>query len=156
MTKMPRLPFCWLMALGVGTALFGVFPDRLDTAATDALLLGCMDYRLTEGTECYVAGRSLGGKYDHVILAGASLGAITEKFPDRGKTFFEHLDVAIQLHQIHQVSGLDHRDCGASKTILEQDLPANRARGNGLQPRSSEHCQPRSRSGTRNSMSNSC
>jgi len=75
-----------------------------------------------------MSGRGMRGKYDHVILAGASLGAVTDKFPSWGKTFFEHLDVAIQLHQIHQVIVMDHRDCGAYKTILGQDLAANRAR----------------------------
>jgi carbonic anhydrase len=128
MTDVTRRHFCRLAALGGGAALFGAFPVGSDAASTDALLLSCMDYRLTEATERYMAGRSMRGKYDHVILAGASLGAITDKFPDWGKTFFEHLDVAIQLHQIHRVIVLDHRDCGAYKTILGQDLAANRAR----------------------------
>jgi len=124
-----RREFCRLAALGGGAALFGLTlaERRVRAATTDALLLSCMDYRLTDATERYMTGRGMRGKYDHVILAGASLGAVTTKFPDWGKTFFEHLDVAIQLHQIHQVMVLDHRDCGAYKTILGQDLAGNRA-----------------------------
>src|SRR5215510_15117175 len=117
MTDLTRRQFCRIAALGSGAALLGAsVPDRTDAAATDALLLSCMDYRLTDATERYMAGRGMRGKYDHVILAGAALGAVTDKFPSWGKTFFEHLDVAIQLHQIHQVIVIDHRDCGAYKT----------------------------------------
>jgi carbonic anhydrase len=52
------------------------------------------------------------------VLAGASLGAITDKYPAWNRTFWEHLDIAIKLHNIHQVIVMDHRDCGAYKVIL--------------------------------------
>jgi hypothetical protein len=81
-----------------------------------------MDYRLVNATERYMAGRGLKGKYDHVILAGASLGAITDKFPAWNKTFWEHLDVAIELHHVQKAIVLDHRDCGAYKVILGEDF----------------------------------
>ena len=131
MTRVNRRTFCRFAALGGGATLFSVaFPDRPSFAAgaADALLLSCMDYRLVGETERYMAGRGMRGKYDHVVLAGASLGAVTDTYPDWGRTFWEHLDVAIQLHQIHKVMVLDHRDCGAYKTILGQDLAANRTR----------------------------
>src|SRR5690606_13932058 len=51
-------------------------------------------------------------------LAGASLGAITDKYPAWNKTFWQHLDIAIQLHAVRRVIILDHRDCGAYKVIL--------------------------------------
>lgn len=120
-----RRQFCRLATLGGGAALFEVsFPRRTAhaAAAVDVLLLSCMDYRLVDETEHYMTGRGLRNKYDHIVLAGASLGAITDKFPDWGRTFWEHLDVAIQLHQVHKVMVLDHRDCGAYKTILGEDL----------------------------------
>ncbi len=65
-----------------------------------------------------MAGRSLTDKYDHLILAGAALGALTPKFPSWGQTFWEHLGIAITLHQIPKVIVLDHRDCGAYKVLL--------------------------------------
>lgn len=95
---------------------------------TDALLLSCMDYRLIEETGRYMSGRGLRNKYDHVILAGASLGALTEKYPDWSKTFWEHLDIAIQLHQIQKVIVMDHRDCGAYQVILGEDFSKDRAK----------------------------
>src|SRR5688572_12637156 len=87
-------------------------------AATEALLLSCMDYRLMDDIERYMSGRGLRDKYDHVVLAGASLGAITDKYPAWNQTFWEHLDIAISLHAIHSVIVMDHRDCGAYKVIL--------------------------------------
>jgi len=68
--------------------------------------------------ERYMSGRKLRDKYDHIVLAGASLGAITDKYPAWSKTFWEHLDIAIKLHNIHTVMVMDHRDCGAYKVIL--------------------------------------
>jgi carbonic anhydrase len=95
---------------------------------TDSLLLSCMDYRLLDETERYMANRGLRDKYDHVILAGASLGAITDKYPSWNQTFWEHLDVAIKLHGIKKVILLDHRDCGAYKAILGEDFSKDPAK----------------------------
>ena len=87
----------------------------------DALLLTCMDYRLENETLAWMDGRGLRDKYDHVVLAGASLGAQTQQRPDWGRTFWQHLDVAIQLHHVHKVIVLDHRDCGAYRVFLGAD-----------------------------------
>jgi len=65
------------------------------------------------------------GKYDQFILAGAALGAETDKFPAWGTTFWEHVQVAIDLHGIKKIIVMDHRDCGAYKAILGLDLAAN-------------------------------
>jgi carbonic anhydrase len=97
-------------------------------APTEALLLSCMDYRLTDDIVRYMDGRGLHDAYDHVVLAGAALGAQTRKHRAWGKTFWEHLDVALQLHHIRRVVLLDHRDCGAYKVLLGEDLAADAAR----------------------------
>lgn len=118
-----RRRFMRVAFLGAGTMLAqAARPAPVNAAETDALLLSCMDFRLVDETEAYMAGRGLRNKYDHIILAGASLGALTEKYPAWGKSFWEHLEVAIQLHQIHKVFVMDHRDCGAYKAILGEDL----------------------------------
>jgi hypothetical protein len=89
---------------------------------TEALLLTCMDFRLVDDTARYMASRGLTDKYDHIILAGAALGALTDKFPAWNQTFWDHVGVAIDLHKIHKVLVLDHRDCGAYKVILGEDF----------------------------------
>jgi carbonic anhydrase len=93
----------------------------LGAGKTDVLLLSCMDYRLVDYTLHYMVGRGLRDKYNHVVLAGASLGAITDKYPEWNKTFWDHLSLAIKLHSIRCVMVLDHRDCGAYKLILGED-----------------------------------
>jgi len=118
-----RRHFLALAGVGSAAMLLGFEPRLARAAGTaDSLLLSCIDYRLTSKTAAYMAGRGLKENYDQVILAGASLGAVTAKFPDWGKTFREHLDIAIQLHGIQRVILLDHRDCGAYKVILGKDL----------------------------------
>lgn len=93
-----------------------------DAHATEAAVLGCMDFRLVDDAERYFAGRGLRDRYDQLILAGGALGALNEKYPAWNATFWEHLEVAIALHHIHKVILLDHRDCGAYKVILGEDF----------------------------------
>jgi carbonic anhydrase len=116
-----RRKFLQLAAWGGAVILLDAssrLPQARAASATDALLLSCMDFRLMDENERYMSGRGLRDKYDHVVLAGASLGAITDKYPAWNKTFWEHLDIAIKLHNIHMVVVMDHRDCGAYKVIL--------------------------------------
>ena len=94
----------------------------------EALLLTCMDYRFTQDTERYMAGRGLRNKYYHVIIAGAALGAVapppTE--PAWKTTFWTHLATAIKLttdggRPLSRVIVIDHRKCGAYDLILGPD-----------------------------------
>lgn len=114
-----RRRFVQLAALASGVSLLGTPLSSAHAAgATEAMLLSCMDFRLMDEIDRYMHSRGLRDKYDHVVLAGASLGAVTDKYPAWSKTFWEHLDIAIQLHAIQKVIILDHRDCGAYKVIL--------------------------------------
>lgn len=116
-----------LAALGAGAALLSATPAVRAAGGTDVLLLSCMDFRLMDDVERYMSGRGLRDKYDHIVLAGASLGAVTDKFPAWNKTFWEHLDIAIKLHHVHKVMVLDHRDCGAYKVILGPEHAKDKA-----------------------------
>jgi hypothetical protein len=85
--------------------------------ATEALLLTCMDYRFVVHTAHFMATRGLADKYDHIVLAGASLGAITSSFHQWNATFWDHLGLSIRLHHIKRLIVLDHRECGAYREI---------------------------------------
>lgn len=123
-----RRDFLRLAGIGAAAALAGLPPLRSARAGqTDALLLSCMDYRLMDDVGHYMDGIGMTNKYDHIILAGASLGATTGKFPAWNQTFWEHLGVAIQLHHIHKVFVIDHRDCGAYKVVYSYDYGQDRA-----------------------------
>lgn len=120
-----RRNFLKQVLLGGGVSLLTAVPGvRLASASgvTEALLLSCMDYRLIDDTERYMSERGLRDRYDHVVLAGASLGAVTEEYPAWRETFWEHLEISIQLHDIKRVILMDHRDCGAYKVVLGTDL----------------------------------
>lgn len=127
----PRRNFLQVAVLGGGaTLLASMLPDRVANAAgiTEALLLSCMDFRLMDDVERYMAGRGLRDKYDHIVLAGAALGAVTDRYPAWNKTFWDHVGLAVDLHHIHKVIVMDHRDCGAYKVILGEDFAKNPAK----------------------------
>ncbi|MGH6989228.1 MAG: carbonic anhydrase [Stellaceae bacterium] len=128
-TAMDRHRFITLASAtgAAGLATLTSTPFARAAGDTDTLLLNCMDYRLTAKTTSYMAREGMAGKYDQVILAGASLGAVTDKYPDWGRTFREHLAIAIELHHIRRVIAIDHRDCGAYKVILGHDYAAHPA-----------------------------
>lgn len=121
-TGTSRRTFMQIASMGGAASLLMTTRSAARAAATtDALLLSCMDYRLMDDVEKYMSGRGLRDKYDHVVLAGASLGAVTDKYPAWNQTFWDHLDIAIELHDIKSVIVMDHRDCGAYKVILGAD-----------------------------------
>ena len=75
----------------------------------EVLLLTCLDFRFF--LEISEIMKDI--KYDHVILAGASLGAVWHEKPKWHETFFDHVGLAIRLHQVERVIVLEHRNCGA-------------------------------------------
>ncbi len=91
----------------------------------EALLLSCMDYRLIDHVgEFMRQDLKLTDEYDYVVLAGASLGVNNTKYPEWGATFWNHVGLAIQLHNIKKVIIIDHRNCGAYRLLLAKDYPA--------------------------------
>jgi hypothetical protein len=87
----------------------------------EALVLTCMDFRLVNEVGFLLNEHGLVNKYDQVILAGATLGVATDKYPAWAKTWWNHLDLAIKLHSIKRVIAIDHRDCGAYKLAFGKD-----------------------------------
>lgn len=95
------------------------------------LLLSCMDARLIDELADLMSRDNLTNRYDHVVLAGASLGALQEEYPHWREVFFDHLRLAIELHQIRDVYIVEHRNCGAYRRFLGKDYddsPADQAR----------------------------
>jgi carbonic anhydrase len=113
-----RRAFVQIAALGGGASLLLAAAPSRAAGHCDVLLLTCMDYRLQNEIADWMAKRGLRDNYDHVILAGAALGAVTDQRPAWNTTFADHLGAAIQLHGIKKVIVLDHRDCGAYRLLL--------------------------------------
>jgi hypothetical protein len=93
-----------------------------DAHEVEALVLTCMDFRLVNEVGFLLNEHGLVNKYDQIILAGATLGVATDKFPAWAETFWKHLELAIQLHSIKRVIAIDHRDCGAFKLAFGKDF----------------------------------
>lgn len=90
---------------------------RLSKAANVPLLmLTCMDSRYPHRIIQTMDSRGLRGKYDQLILAGASLGIVHKR--EWEITFLDQLGFAIKEHGVKEVMILDHRDCGAYKKLL--------------------------------------
>ena len=122
------------------------FPD---SKGAKVLVLGCIDPRFTALLSSFLVNyKDVQFIYDLFILAGASLGAnqsyttfptlrtppATGNYPSNiipslggtwGPTFFDHVGVAIALHQITEVWVFDHLDCGAYKAIKFGSLSAS-------------------------------
>jgi hypothetical protein len=91
------------------------------SSSIEALVLSCMDYRLVNEVGFLLNEHGLVNRYDQVILAGATLGVATDRYPAWAETFWSHLDLAIQLHSIRRVIAVNHRDCGAFKLAYGKD-----------------------------------
>lgn len=103
------------------TKLFEAQQETVSQHHAEALVLSCMDFRLTGAIADYMSSRGLAGQYDHVILAGGALGAVAENNAAWSDTFWQHLALARELHNINRVIIIDHRDCGACKKFIGPD-----------------------------------
>lgn len=115
----------WASMAGLGalTASCAQTPAPAQAHGADALLLSCMDYRLIDDLTRFMDGMGLRDRYDHVVLAGASLGVMNIAYPDWRYTFWEHLDFAVEKHGVHKVIAVDHRDCAAYPLMLSVEIP---------------------------------
>src|SRR5438093_8886968 len=113
-----------LLVAGGGALAF--VPSRARAANVEALALTCIDYRLVDDTVRFFETQRLTNEYDQVALAGASLAAVSPKFPASNAAFWDHVDIAKQLHHVKKVVFVDHRDCGAYKVAFGKDFAAAR------------------------------
>ena len=84
----------------------------------NVLLLSCMDLRLIDDIVPFMEGDNLANRYDQLVIAGAALGVIQHDHESWYDVFFQHLDIAVELHQIQDVYIMEHRHCGAYEKFL--------------------------------------
>lgn len=101
--------------------------DSGSSQSNNALVLSCMDLRVVDDIVAYFnaqrreSGGSLQNQFDFVTFAGAALGASTPLKEHWGRMFWEHLDLAIGLHDIKKVYIVEHQDCGAYKKLVQPE-----------------------------------
>lgn len=88
----------------------------------NVVLLSCMDLRLINELSAFMDRDNLTNRYDHLVMAGASLGPLQKTYPNWSDTFFEHLRIAIQLHHPEDVYIVEHRACGAYREFLKLEF----------------------------------
>lgn len=91
-------------------------------ARYNALLLSCMDLRLIDDIVDFMEGDNMSNRYDQLVFAGAALGVMQPKHAAWRDVFFQHLDIAVQLHGIRDVYIIEHRNCGAYAHFLGPDF----------------------------------
>ncbi|UFH56324.1 hypothetical protein [Spirosoma sp. KNUC1025] len=120
-----------------------VYPDfnQYQLPKKNVLVISCMDLRLTDDLVDFLHNDNLANRYDHFILAGASLCATTHhhslfkekvladygNFTHWKNNLFEHLQLAVDLHDIRDVYIIEHQDCGAYREFLKDGDFANNA-----------------------------
>ena len=110
---------------GLIAGAFALVPVMSRAAEVEALALTCIDYRLVDDGIRFIDGLGLTKNFDQVALAGASLAAVSDKFPSANKAFWDQLDIAASLHHVKKLVVLDHRDCGAYKVAFGKDYAPN-------------------------------
>src|SRR5580658_9728595 len=98
--KINRRSLGKLMAGAAGAA---ALPKAANAATVTALAITCIDYRLVDDAVKFFDGKHLTNDYDQVSLAGASLAAVSDKFPSSNAAFWDHIGIAKTLHHIKKV-----------------------------------------------------
>jgi carbonic anhydrase len=110
---------------GLIASAFALVPLASQAAEVEAFAITCIDYRLVDDGVHFIDGLGLTKNFDQVALAGASLAAVSDKFPSSNKAFWDQLEIAKTLHHVKRVVVLDHRDCGAYKVAFGPDYAPN-------------------------------
>ena len=109
------------LGMAAGVAGISLLPAESEAATVTTLAITCIDYRLVDDAVHFFDGKKMTNDYDQVSLAGASLAAVSDKFPSSNTAFWDHIAIAKQLHHIKKIVLLDHRDCGAYKVAFGKD-----------------------------------
>ena len=86
-----------------------------------AIVLTCMDYRFVGSVAKSLNQMGYVKDYDLFVVAGGSLTYSDDSgntellncFSAWQKSFEDHVDLAVSLHQISEIVVVDHEDCGA-------------------------------------------
>ena len=117
-----------LLAAGAA-GISGGRPAAAASGRYEAMLLNCIDPRFTTGGFMWMSSQGLRDRYSQFTIAGGPIGAVHPRFAAWHQAFWDNLGVSLELHRIHQVVAMTHRDCGAAKLAFGDAEVADRARG---------------------------
>ena len=103
-------------------------PIDPEKRGTSVLVLGCTDPRFANALAWHLThSDELRADYELFTLAGASLGVLQEEYPHWSIAFEDHVDLAIQQHDIKEVWVFDHMDCAMYRATLGLETDDNEA-----------------------------
>lgn len=115
-----------LLGLGAALASAGVTGRARAAGKAEAMLVNCIDPRFVTSSHGFMAGRQMQDRYSQFSIAGGPIGAIHPRFAGWHAAFWDNLGITAQLHGIHQVVALTHRDCGAARLAFGDAAVASR------------------------------
>ncbi len=92
----------------------------------EAMVLSCIDPRFQELVHKETVKKGLTNKYSACTIAGACIGVVAPTFKKWHQTFWENLDISVQLHNIKKVIVINHRDCGGAVAAYGQEKFTNK------------------------------
>jgi hypothetical protein len=117
-----------MLGLGLGAAAVVATGSTLAAGGSyEAMLMDCIDPRLTTLSWKHMAGRNLENRYSQFTVAGGPIAAVAPVFADWRKTWWDNLEISVKLHEIKAVIGLVHRDCGAAAVAYGDQIKTDRA-----------------------------
>ncbi len=121
--------FRYIMGAGVLAAASLVNPKiaHAEKKIPKALVLSSFDYRILEAERYFLSLQNLGGQYDFITLAGASLALSGIPHQYDADAFWDQLELSYQIHHIKKVIILDHEDCAVYKQKIDPNLADNPA-----------------------------
>ena len=116
--------------------------DEYRIPGKNVLVISCIDLRLTDNLLDFLHHDNLANRYDHFALAGAALsyhaGGVHydlfrhhvlehyDNFEHWKRSLDDHLQIAVDLHDIRDVYIVEHEDCGAYREFLKNGKFTNR------------------------------
>ncbi|WP_221390875.1 hypothetical protein [Dyadobacter sp. NIV53] len=110
------------------------YPIGYQIPKYNVLLISCMDLRLLDNIVHFMEHENLTNRYDQYVMAGASIGALFEtaepeddlknnsKYYGWKNGLLNHIDIAIDLHDIRDIYIMEHQNCGAYRAFFKDDL----------------------------------
>jgi len=101
-------------------------PFDIKRTKANLFVLSCFDPRFTGRLADHLINEKK-LHYDYVSLAGSSFGVMQTTYPTWKSMFYQHLELAIKIHDIKEVWAFDHLDCAMYKNtlkIIDDDNPS--------------------------------
>jgi carbonic anhydrase len=115
------------LKFGVAGAALAAFPALAAGGKYEAMLVNCIDPRLTTLSWAYMAGQGYKDLYSHFVITGGPIGIVSPKFAAWQKTFWDNLEISLTLHHIQHIVGLTHRDCGGAAAAFGEAIMKDKA-----------------------------